>query len=183
MVDVSVDAEPRMNDASVFVRPSTTDRNVETKPQTLDSGVVARPQMVETGTQSGEVKVKAQIEDPFDDELNEQQQAKEALIEMFKIYPVLEKLDLHPLDSTGRQLSKYYVRSGAKLYTAKKRLVIVPKVDWSETYSSLQDFIIHDPRFISYLANQKQRASETFPEYNKPLVVWEKKTGQSIGRR
>ncbi|GMF48806.1 unnamed protein product [Phytophthora fragariaefolia] len=108
---------------------------------------------------------------------NDTEQAKIALEILFKLYPILDKLDLHPMDANGRQLSQYVIRRGTKVYSATHRDLkkTVRKIDWLETYLSIRDVIISDPRFITYISNRKKQASKLFMEYQEPepLQVWE----------
>ncbi|KAJ8563805.1 hypothetical protein ON010_g7543 [Phytophthora cinnamomi] len=125
-------------------------------------------------------EVKSDIDNHFFNDERNQNEAREALIKIFNIYPVLDKLELHPLDGNARQLTKYIIRSGAKIYTKAKKHVIVPSIDWDETYYSIQAVINTDPRFIKYIANLKMAKSTLFPEYQdvEPLKVWESLIGR-----
>ncbi|KAG6946286.1 hypothetical protein JG687_00016799 [Phytophthora cactorum] len=116
-------------------------------------------------------------EQPTDD----QQMARNALIKIFEIYSVLNKLDLHPLNRDGVQLRKYIILSGAKIYIKKgKRPVNVPSIDWEETYNSIRTVIETDTWFIKYIANLKKAKSSVFVENDtiEPLKVWESLIGK-----
>ncbi|KAF1783079.1 hypothetical protein GQ600_2479 [Phytophthora cactorum] len=115
-------------------------------------------------------------EQPTDD----QQMARNALIKIFEIYSVLNKLDLHPLNRWSTT-KKYIILSGAKIYIKKgKRPVNVPSIDWEETYNSIRTVIETDTWFIKYIANLKKAKSSVFVENDtiEPLKVWESLIGK-----
>ncbi|GMF18593.1 unnamed protein product [Phytophthora lilii] len=99
MVDAEVQAKPKINDAEVQATPSVVDIEVNSIPTMTDVGV-------------GEDKATADdtlLSDGGNDEIEEQKRSKQAVAEIFEIYPILCELGIHPLASNGRQLTKYYI--------------------------------------------------------------------------
>ncbi|GMF13930.1 unnamed protein product [Phytophthora lilii] len=115
---------------------SLEDENSQTNPD-------LSPPEVETQT-TGTDATSATI----DEEANHQEESKNALIKLFEVYPVLSKMKLHPLDSEGRQLTKYFLGNEAKIYNNNGNRVSVRRINWYETYSSIGDIIKFGTRFL-----------------------------------
>ncbi|GMF27612.1 unnamed protein product [Phytophthora lilii] len=107
----------------------------------------------------------------IDEEANDQEESKNALIKLFEVYPVLSKMKLHPLDSEGRQLTKYFLGVEAKIYNNNGNQVSVRRINWYETYSSIGDIIKFDTRFLQYIVNRKKQRSIMFKEYQEAEPV------------
>ncbi|GMF66337.1 unnamed protein product [Phytophthora lilii] len=103
---------------------------------------------------------------------------KTALTKYFELYPVLIRMKLHPLDSNDRQLTQYYIGKNANIYIRNTNRAVnnLKRVDWIETYLSIQEVIIHDSRFLTYIASRK-KDSTVFKDFDKPLKVWEQLIG------
>ncbi|GMF23203.1 unnamed protein product [Phytophthora lilii] len=106
MVDAEVQAKPNINDAEVQATPSVVDIGVNSIPTMTDVGI-------------GEDKATADdtlLSDGGNDEIEEQKRSKQAVAEIFEVYPNLSELGIHPLASNERQLTKYYIGNDAKTY-------------------------------------------------------------------
>ncbi|GMF39410.1 unnamed protein product [Phytophthora lilii] len=87
-------------------------------------------------------------------EIDEQKQSKLAVAEIYEVYPILADLHIHPLASNARQLTKYYIGKDAKTYSIRlNKLVLVPSINWSETYDHVRVVITNDVRFLNYIGN------------------------------
>ncbi|KAG6972362.1 hypothetical protein JG688_00004028 [Phytophthora aleatoria] len=176
--------KPQTINASVEDNPEGVRRRLR-PPQpdvkaALDGIVQSVEQNAETKAEPVTEQTSEKAEEP-EQPTDDQQMARNALIKIFEIYPVLNKLDLHPLNGDGVQLRKYIILSGAKIYIKKgKRPVNVPSIDWEETYNSIRTVIETDTRFIKYIANLKKAKSSVFVENDKiePLKVWESLIGK-----
>ncbi|GMF36571.1 unnamed protein product [Phytophthora lilii] len=97
-----------MVDAGVQANPSVVDAGVSAKPSVVDVGIRNTPIM--NDTMNGEdTPEKYTVSDDEIDEIKDQKRSKQAVAEIFDVYPVLADLRIHPVDANGRQLTKYYV--------------------------------------------------------------------------
>ncbi|GMF38108.1 unnamed protein product [Phytophthora lilii] len=92
------------------------------------------------------------------DEIRDQKRSKQAVVEIFDVYPVLADLRIHPVDANGCQLTKYYDGREAKTYIIRlKKVVLVPSISWSETYDYIGVILTNDVRFLTYINEKRER--------------------------
>ncbi|GMF30223.1 unnamed protein product [Phytophthora fragariaefolia] len=171
----------------VNVKPMMVDTGVEAKPLVIDVGVSAKPSIVDVGINNTPIMNDAMVgedapdntenytfSDRDNDEIEEQKRSKQAVAEIFEVYPILAGLGIHPLASNGRQLTKYYIGKDAKTYSIRlNKLVLVPSINWSETYDHIRVVLTNDVRFLNYISERRERNEMGKEDKNTPHKVWE----------
>jgi len=85
---------------------------------------------------------------------------------------------IHPLSSNGRQLTKYYIGNEAKTYSIRlNKVVLVPSINWEETYDHIGIVITSDVRFIAYQNEKRERNEMGKEDKSAPYQVWERLRG------
>jgi hypothetical protein len=85
---------------------------------------------------------------------------------------------IHPLSSNGRQLTKYYIGNEAKTYSSRlNKVVLVPSINWEETYDHIGIVITSDVRFIAYQNEKRERNEMGKEDKNASYQVWERLRG------
>ncbi|GMF37647.1 unnamed protein product [Phytophthora lilii] len=154
----------------------------------VDTGVEAKPSIVDVGVNNTPIMNDAMVGDDApdntekytfsdgdnDDEIEDQKRSKQAVAEIFEVYPILAELGIHPLASNGRQLTKYYIGKDAKVYSIRlNKLVLVPSINWSETYDHIRVVLTNDVRFLKYINERRERNEMGKEDKNTPYQVWE----------
>ncbi|GMF23680.1 unnamed protein product [Phytophthora lilii] len=115
--------------------------------------------------------------------------SKQAVAEIFDVYPVLADLRIHPVDANGRQQTKYYVGREAMTYSIRlNKVVLVPSINWSETYDYIGVINTNDVRFLTYINEKRERNEMGKEDRNIPQQIWQyieskKKKSQCFKRR
>ncbi|GMF65461.1 unnamed protein product [Phytophthora lilii] len=155
--------------------PVMVDAEATAKPDTNHAGTQARPSLVDVKV--GEDAKPADenlFSDESIDEIEEQKRSKTAVADIYEVYPILAELGIHPLASNGRQLTKYYIGNGAKTYSIRlKKLVLVPSIDWSETYDHIRVVLTNDVRFLNYINEKRERDEMGKDDKNTPQAIWQ----------
>jgi len=113
-----------------------------------------------------------------DEEQISQIEFKKAVAEIFQLYPILAQMRIHPLSSNGRQLTKYYIRNEAKTYSTRlNKVVLIPSINWEETYDHIGFVITNDVKFIAYQNEKRERNEMGKDDKRAPYQVWERLRG------
>ncbi|GMF25012.1 unnamed protein product [Phytophthora lilii] len=162
MVDAGVQANPSVVDAGVSAKPSVVDISISNTPIMNDAMI---------GEDAPE---KYTLSDNEIDEINDQKRSKQAVVEIFDVYPVLADLRIHPVDANGRQLTKYYVGRETKTYSIRlKKVVLVPSISWSKTYDYIGVILTNDVRFLTYINEKRERNEMAKEDIDTPRQIWE----------
>ncbi|GMF61769.1 unnamed protein product [Phytophthora fragariaefolia] len=139
--------------------PTMVDAEPTAKPDTNHAGTQARSSLVDVKFGEDEKPADENLfSDENSDEIEEQKRSKQAVADIYEVYPILAELGIHPLASNGRQLTKYYIGNGAKTYSIRlKKLVLVPNNDWSETYDHIRVVLTNGVRFHNYINETRER--------------------------
>ncbi|GMF14512.1 unnamed protein product [Phytophthora lilii] len=96
-----------------LLTPSVVDAGVQANPSVVDAGVSAKRTVVDVGisntpimndTMNGEdAPEKYTLGDDGIDEIKDQKRSKQAVAEIFNVYPVLADLRIHSVDANGRR--------------------------------------------------------------------------------
>ncbi|GMF09434.1 unnamed protein product [Phytophthora lilii] len=171
--DPEVNGRPIMVDAEVQAKPNINDAEVQATPSVVDIGLNSIPTMIDVGV--GENKATADdtlLGDGGNDVIEEQKRSKQAVAEIFAI---LSELGIHPLASNGRQLTKYYIGNDAKTYSIRlKKLVLVPSINWIETYDHIGVVLTNDARFLNYINEKRERNEMSKEDKKVPFQVWQR---------
>ncbi|GMF65761.1 unnamed protein product [Phytophthora lilii] len=180
--DPDVNVRPIMVDAGVHAHPDTAEKGFQARPDTTDQKVQVRPTTSDVGV--GEDKATVDdtddtlLSDDGNDEIDEQKRSKQAVAEIFELYPILAQMRIHPLSSNGRQLTKYYIVNEAKTYSGRlNKIVLVPSINWEETYDHIGYVMTNDVRFIAYENEKRERNEMGKEDKNAPYQVWERLRG------
>ncbi|GMF66187.1 unnamed protein product [Phytophthora lilii] len=107
-------------------------------------------------------------------EIEEQKRSKQAVAEIYEVYPILADLHIHPLASNARQLTKYYIGKDAKTYSIRlNKFVLVPNINWSETYDHIRVVITNDVRFLNYINEKRERNEMGKEDINTLEQIWQ----------
>ncbi|GMF22821.1 unnamed protein product [Phytophthora lilii] len=153
--------------------PSVVDAGVSAKPSVVDVGISNTP--IKNDSMNGEDTPEKYIvsEDEID-ETKDQKRSKQAVAEIFDVYPVLGDLRIHPVNANGRQLTKYYVGREAMTYSIRlNKVVLVPSINWSETYDYIGVIITNDVRFLTYINEKRERNEMGKEDRNTPQQIWQ----------
>ncbi|RAW35764.1 hypothetical protein PC110_g7967 [Phytophthora cactorum] len=186
------DADKTLSLSKKTTSDASTDTSTDTSSATVEA---AKKSLSDTSSQkipepSLELKAETPAETPVevpvkpdanDYESDEDQQTKEALVKIYKIYPVFNKFQLHPVDKNGRFMTKFIIKNGTTIYTTKsKKWAKVDAIDWDATYDSIRIIMETNPRFLQYVSDLRKAKSNVFPGYQttEPLKVWESLIGK-----
>ncbi|GMF37523.1 unnamed protein product [Phytophthora lilii] len=86
--------------------PTMVDAEATAKPDTNHAGTQARPSLVDVKVGEDEKPADENLfSDENSDEIDEQKRSKQAVADIYEVYPILAELGIHPLASNGRQLT------------------------------------------------------------------------------
>ncbi|GMF35673.1 unnamed protein product [Phytophthora lilii] len=128
MVDAGVQANPSVVDAGVSAKPSVVDDGVSAKPSVVDPGVSAKPSVVDVGISNTPI---------MNDTMNGEDTPEKYTVSDDEIDEIKE---------------------GAKTYSIRlNKVVLVPSINWSETYDYIGVIITNDVRFLTYINEKRER--------------------------